>query len=212
MAGIQALKDAFANDVDVHAVTASQMFGVPVEGMPPLLRRNAKMINYGIIYGIGAFGLAQRLGIEFNDAKQYIDAYFEQYPGIRDYMERAKEEARAQGYVTTLFGRLCATPEIKAGNPARRSYAERAAINAPIQGSAADIMRRAMTRAAHALERSNLGARMLLQVHDELVFEVPEGEVEPTAELVRGVMSQAAHLDVPLVVDIGHGANWDAAH
>jgi DNA polymerase-1 len=170
------------------------------------------MINYGIIYGIGAFGLAQRLGIEYADAKHYIDAYFEQYPGIRDYMERAKEEARRQGYVTTLFGRLCATPEIKAGNPARRSYAERAAINAPIQGSAADIMRRAMIRAAHALERSNLGARMLLQVHDELVFEVPEDEIEPTAELISGVMSQAAHLDVPLVVDIGHGANWDAAH
>ncbi len=212
MAGIEALKAAFAKDIDVHAATASQMFGVPVEGMDPQLRRSAKMINYGIIYGIGAFGLAQRLGIEFSDAKQYIDAYFEQYPGIRDYMERAKEEARRQGYVTTLFGRLCATPEIKAGNPARRSYAERAAINAPIQGSAADIMRRAMIRAAHALERSNLGARMLLQVHDELVFEVPEGEIEPTAELVSKVMSQAAHLDVPLVVDIGHGANWDAAH
>jgi DNA polymerase-1 len=212
MAGIEALKAAFAKDIDVHAATASQMFGVPVEGMDPQLRRSAKMINYGSIYGIGAFGLAQRLGLEFSDAKHYIDAYFEQYPGIRDYMERAKEEARANGYVTTLFGRLCATPEIKAGNPARRSYAERAAINAPIQGSAADIMRRAMTRAAHALERSNLGARMLLQVHDELVFEVPQDEIEPTAELVTQVMSQAAHLDVPLVVDIGHGANWDAAH
>ena len=212
MAGIAALKEAFANDVDVHAVTASQMFGVPVEGIDPLLRRNAKMINYGIIYGIGAFGLAQRLGIEYEAARRYIDAYFEQYPGIRDYMERAKEEARAKGYVTTLFGRLCATPEIRAGNPARRSYAERAAINAPIQGSAADIMRRAMLRAEHALERSNLGARMLLQVHDELVFEVPKDEVEPTAELVAEVMSGAAHLDVPLVVDIGHGANWDAAH
>ncbi len=212
MAGIEALKAAFAKDVDVHAVTASQMFGVPVEGMDPLLRRNAKMINYGIIYGIGAFGLAQRLGIEYDVARRYIEAYFEQYPGIRDYMERAKEEARQHGYVTTLFGRLCATPEIRSGNPARRSYAERAAINAPIQGSAADIMRRAMIRAARALDRSNLGARMLLQVHDELVFEVPEDEVEPTAELVSKVMSQAAHLDVPLVVDIGHGANWDAAH
>ena len=114
--------------------------------------------------------------------------------------------------MTTLFGRLCATPEIRSGNPSRRSYAERAAINAPIQGSAADIMRRAMIRAEHALDRSNLGARMLLQVHDELVFEVPQDEIEPTAELIRKVMSQAAHLDVPLVVDIGHGANWDAAH
>jgi DNA polymerase-1 len=212
MAGIEALKAAFAKDVDIHAVTASQMFGVPVAGIDPLLRRNAKMINYGIIYGIGAFGLAQRLGIEFDTAKRYIEAYFEQYPGIRDYMERAKEEARAQGYVTTLFGRLCATPEIRSGNPARRGYAERAAINAPIQGSAADIMRRAMIRADRALSRSNLGARMLLQVHDELVFEVPAAEIEPTAELIREVMQRAADLDVPLVVDIGHGPNWDAAH
>jgi DNA polymerase-1 len=212
MAGIAALKEAFARNTDVHAVTASQMFGVPIEGMDPLLRRNAKMINYGIIYGIGAFGLAQRLGIEYEVAKHYIEAYFEQYPGIRDYMERAKDEARANGYVTTLFGRLCATPEIKSGNPSRRGYAERAAINAPIQGSAADIMRRAMIRAEQALARSNLGARMLLQVHDELVFEVPQDEIEPTAELISEVMSKAAHLDVPLVVDIGHGANWDAAH
>jgi DNA polymerase-1 len=212
MAGIAALKEAFASDTDVHAVTASQMFGVPVAGIDPLLRRNAKMINYGIIYGIGAFGLAQRLGIDYDVAKAYIEAYFQRYPGIRDYMERAKEEARAQGYVTTLFGRLCATPEIRSGNPSRRGYAERAAINAPIQGSAADIMKRAMIRADRALARSNLGARMLLQVHDELVFEVPADEIEPTAELIRKVMSQAAHLDVPLVVDVGHGPNWDAAH
>jgi DNA polymerase-1 len=212
MAGIEALKEAFASDTDVHAVTASQMFGVPVAGIDPLLRRNAKMINYGIIYGIGAFGLAQRLGIDYDVAKAYIEAYFQRYPGIRDYMERAKEEARAQGYVTTLFGRLCATPEIRSGNPSRRGYAERAAINAPIQGSAADIMKRAMIRADRALARSNLGARMLLQVHDELVFEVPADEIEPTAELIRKVMSQAAHLDVPLVVDVGHGPNWDAAH
>ena len=203
MAGIAALKEAFARDVDVHAVTASQMFGVPIEGMDPLLRRNAKMINYGIIYGIGAFGLAQRLGIEFDVARRYIEAYFEQYPGIRDYMERAKAEARTHGYVTTLFGRLCATPEINSGNPSRRGYAERAAINAPIQGSAADIMKRAMIRADRALSQSNLGARMLLQVHDELVFEVPEDEVEPTADLIRDVMARAAHLDVPLVVDVG---------
>jgi DNA polymerase-1 len=212
MAGIAALKEAFAKDVDVHAVTASQMFGVPIEGMDPLLRRNAKMINYGIIYGIGAFGLAQRLGIEFDVARRYIEAYFEQYPGIRDYMERAKDEARAQGYVTTLFGRKCATPEIKSGNPSRRGYAERAAINAPIQGSAADIMKRAMIRTERALSVSNLGAKMLLQVHDELVFEVPEDEVEASADLIRDVMARAAHLDVPLVVDVGWGPNWDAAH
>jgi DNA polymerase-1 len=212
MAGIAALKEAFAKDVDVHAVTASQMFGVPIEGMDPLLRRNAKMINYGIIYGIGAFGLAQRLGIEFDVAKRYIEAYFERYPGIRDYMEQAKDEARAHGYVTTLFGRKCATPEIRSGNPSRRGYAERAAINAPIQGSAADIMKRAMIRADRALAHSNLGARMLLQVHDELVFEVPEDEIEPAADLIRYVMAHAAHLEVPLVVEVGWGPNWDAAH
>jgi DNA polymerase-1 len=212
MAGIAALKEAFAKDVDVHAVTASQMFGVPIEGMDPLLRRNAKMINYGIIYGIGAFGLAQRLGIEYEDARRYIEAYFEQYPGIRDYMERAKDEARAQGYVTTLFGRVCATPEIRSGNPSRRGYAERAAINAPIQGTAADIMKRAMIRADRTLSRSNLGAKMLLQVHDELLFEVPEHEAEPTADLIRDVMAHAAHLDVPLVVEVGWGPDWDAAH
>jgi DNA polymerase-1 len=212
MAGIAALKEAFAKDVDVHSVTASQMFGVPIEGMDPLLRRNAKMINYGIIYGIGAFGLAQRLGIEFDVAKRYIEAYFERYPGIRDYMERAKDEARAYGYVTTLFGRKCATPEINSGNPSRRGYAERAAINAPIQGTAADIMKRAMIRAHRALSASNLGARMLLQVHDELVFEVPEDELEPSADLIRDIMMRAAHLDVPLVVEVGWGPDWNAAH
>jgi DNA polymerase-1 len=212
MAGIEALKRAFAENIDVHAVTASQMFNVPIEGMDPLLRRNAKMINYGIIYGIGAFGLAQRLGIEFDVARRYIAAYFEQYPGIRDYMERAKAEARENGYVTTLFGRKCATLEIRSGNPARRGYAERAAINAPIQGSAADIMKRAMVRADRALARSNLGARMLLQVHDELLFEVPDGEIDPTQDLVREVMENAARLSVPLTVEVGHGRNWDAAH
>jgi DNA polymerase-1 len=188
------------------------MFGVPVAGIDPLLRRNAKMINYGIIYGIGAFGLAQRLGIEYDTARRYIEAYFEQYPGIRDYMERAKEEARAQGYVTTLFGRMCATPEIRSGNPARRGYAERAAINAPIQGSAADIMRRAMIRADRALSRSNLGARMLLQVHDELVFEVPEAEKYDMEILVRHEMEQAVALRVPLKVDLNFGRNWSEAH
>jgi DNA polymerase I len=212
MAGIEALKEAFAKEIDVHAVTASQMFKTPIEGMDPLLRRNAKMINYGIIYGIGAFGLAQRLGIEFDVARRYIEAYFEQYPGIRDYMERAKAEARANGYVATLFGRKCATPEIRSGNPARRGYAERAAINAPIQGSAADIMKRAMIRADAALSRSNLGARMLLQVHDELLFEVPEEQIDPTVDLVREVMENAAHLSVPLTVEVGHARNWDAAH
>jgi DNA polymerase I len=185
---------------------------VPLERMDPVTRRNAKTINYGIIYGLGAYGLATRLGIPHEAARRYIEAYFEQYPGIRDYMDRAIAEARERGYVATLDGRRCYTPEINAGNPARRGYAERAAINAPIQGSAADIMKRAMVRVHAALADSPLRARMLLQVHDELVFEVPEAEVEPTAALVRKVMAGAAHLSVPLVVEVGHGPNWDAAH
>jgi DNA polymerase-1 len=212
MADIKALKEAFAKGEDIHAATASQMFKVPLDQMDPMLRRNAKTINFGIIYGIGAYGLSQRLGIPFEDAKRYIEAYFEQYPGIKDYMDRAKEEARQQGFVTTLFGRRCPTPEIKSSNPARRGYAERAAINAPIQGTAADIMKRAMIRVDRALSRSELGVRMLLQVHDELVFEVAEKEVEPAAALIKRTMEGAAHLDVPLTVEVGSGPSWDSAH
>jgi DNA polymerase-1 len=212
MADIKALKEAFAKGEDIHAATASQMFKVPLDQMDPMLRRNAKTINFVIIYGIGAYGLSQRLGIPFEDAKRYIEAYFEQYPGIKDYMDRAKEEARQQGFVTTLFGRRCPTPEIKSSNPARRGYAERAAINAPIQGTAADIMKRAMIRVDRALSRSELGVRMLLQVHDELVFEVAEKEVEPAAALIKRTMEGAAHLDVPLTVEVGSGPSWDSAH
>jgi DNA polymerase-1 len=212
MADIRALKDAFARDVDIHAVTASQMFGKPVGEIGADLRRSAKTINYGIVYGIGAFGLAQRLGIPQSQAKDYIDSYFQQYPGIRDSMERAKAQAREQGWVATLFGRRCYIPEINNKIPSRRAYAERQAINAPIQGSAADIMKRAMIRVARALAREGAGARMLLQVHDELVLEVPADEVQATGRLVKRTMEQAAHLDVPLVVDIGHGPTWDAAH
>ncbi len=212
MADIDALKDAFARGEDVHKVTASQMFGVPLDDMDPNMRRNAKTINYGIIYGIGAWGLAQRLGIEQSEAKTFIDAYFKQYPGIKDYMERAKEEARKHGYVRTLFGRRCYILEINAKLPARRSGAERAAINAPIQGTAADIMKRAMIKMAKALEDGGSQARMLLQVHDELVFEVPEDAVDETGALVREVMQNAASLDVPLTVDVGYGRNWDEAH
>ncbi len=212
IADIKALKEAFANGADIHATTASQMFDIPLDKMDAELRRRAKTINFGIIYGIGAYGLSQRLGIPYEDAKNYIATYFEQYPGIKDYMDQAKAEAKKQGYVTTLFGRMCPTPEIKSSNPARRSYAERAAINAPIQGTAADIMKRAMIRVDRVLDRSGLGAKMLLQVHDELVFEVPETEVDATSDLIRKTMENAAHLSVPLTVDVGTGDNWDAAH
>ncbi len=212
MADIQALKDAFAHDTDIHAVTAGKMFKLPAEEVSSELRRRAKMINYGIIYGIGAFGLAQRLGIPQAEAKAFIEAYFIEYPGVRDYMERAKAEARERGHVLTLFGRRCFIPEILSKLSARRAYAERQAINAPIQGSAADIMKRAMRRIARAVERRELEARLLLQVHDELVFEVPEDRVEPVLPVVREIMEGAAELTVPLVVEVGAGRSWDAAH
>jgi DNA polymerase-1 len=212
IAGIEALKKAFAEGADIHAATASEMFGVPLERMDGELRRRAKTINFGIIYGIGAYGLSQRLGIPYEDAKSYIATYFERYPGIKDFMERARAEAKEQGFVKTLYGRLCPTPEIRSSNPARRAYAERAAINAPIQGTAADIMKRAMIHVDRELARSTLGAKMLLQVHDELVFEVPEAEADATAALVQKTMENAAFLSVPLTVEVGAGANWDDAH
>ena len=215
-AGIEALRTAFRDGIDIHALTASQVFGVPVEGMDPMVRRQAKAINFGIIYGISAFGLARQLGVPQADAAAYIKAYFERYPGIRDYMDETKEACRKLGFVETLFGRRCHVPGIKNKNPARRGFAERQAINAPIQGSAADIIKRAMIRMPAALADQGLGARMLLQVHDELLFEVPEAELEATAETARAVMEAAAgpalELSVPLVADIGHGRNWAEAY
>ena len=212
MADIAPLKEAFARDVDIHAVTASQMFGVPVDQVGSDLRRSAKTINYGIVYGIGAFGLAQRLGIPQAQAKAYIDSYFEQYPGIRAYMDRTKAEAREKGYVCTLWGRRCYVPEINVKLPSRRAYAERAAINAPIQGTAADIMKRAMIRTWRDLKRDLPEVRMLLQVHDELVFEVPEQLVADAQSLIKRTMERAAAMSVPLVVEVGHGPSWEKAH
>ncbi|MFQ5784311.1 MAG: DNA polymerase, partial [Alphaproteobacteria bacterium] len=212
MADVEPLKQAFRDGLDIHALTASQVFGVPVEGMDPMVRRRAKAINFGIIYGISPFGLARQLGIAQAEARAYIDAYFERYPGIRDYMEHTKEVCRKQGYVTTLFGRRCHMPGIKDRNPARRSFMERAAINAPLQGSAADIIKRAMIRMPDALAAAGLSARMLLQVHDELIFEVPDGEVAATAEVAKRVMESVARLSVPLVVDTGAADNWAEAH
>ncbi|MFO1127326.1 MAG: DNA polymerase I [Rhodospirillales bacterium] len=212
VADIGPLKDAFRDGQDIHAMTASQVFGVPVEGMDPFVRRKAKAINFGIIYGISAFGLARQLGISRGEAGTYIDAYFARYPGIRDYMERTKQEARARGCVTTLFGRRCHTRGIADKNPAARAFAERAAINAPIQGGAADIIKRAMIRLPAALEAAGLGAGMLLQVHDELIFEVPEAEIEATRQVVQRTMQSVADLSVPLVVDTGFGPDWGAAH
>ena len=212
VADIPALKTAFRDGLDIHAMTASQVFGVPVAGMDPQVRRKAKAINFGIIYGISAFGLARQLGIPRGEAAAYIDAYFARYPGIRDYMEAAKAEARQKGYVTTLFGRRCWVKGINDRNPSLRGFAERAAINAPIQGGAADIIKRAMVGVKDALARRRLRARLLLQVHDELLFEVPEGEVEETRTVVTALMEGVARLDVPLTVDCGTGHNWAEAH
>ena len=216
MAGIDALRDAFRGGADIHAATAARIFGVPAEGMDPLLRRRAKAINFGIIYGISAFGLARQLRVERGEARSYIEAYFKRYPGIREYMEDTKSFARTHGYVETLFGRRCHVRGINDRNAARRGFAERQAINAPLQGSAADIVKRAMIRMQPALDAAGMKARMLLQVHDELVFEVPEDALDETAAVVRRTMEEATlpalALSVPVVVDIGTGATWDEAH
>ena len=212
VAKIDVLIEAFKAGEDIHALTASQVFGVPIDGMDPMVRRQAKAINFGIIYGISAFGLARQLSIGRGEASDYIKAYFQRYPGIRDYMDETKQAARENGFVTTLYGRKCHTPGIANSNSAHRSFAERAAINAPIQGGAADIIKRAMIKLPGALTSAGLNAAMLLQVHDELIFEVPEAELDATKVLVKKVMESVAHLDVPLIVDTGHGANWDEAH
>jgi DNA polymerase-1 len=213
---VPALTKAFKDGLDIHAMTASEVFGTPVEGMDPMVRRRAKAINFGIIYGISAFGLANQLGIERSEAQAYIDTYFERYPGIRDYMNAMKAKAHEQGYVTTPFGRRIHLRDIGSKNPNMRGFQERAAINAPLQGGAADVIKRAMIRVPPALHKAKLGARMLLQVHDELLLEVPKAEVDETVETVREVMENASlpalELDVPLVVDAGVADNWAEAH
>ena len=212
VANIEPLKDAFHEGADIHAATASEVFGIPIEELDSPTRNRAKAINFGIIYGISPFGLARQLGIPQGDAKAYIEAYFEKYPGVRAYMDEKKEAARTHGYVTTIFGRKVHVPGINDKNPARRNFMERAAINAPLQGAAADIIKRAMIRMPAALKRARLKAKMLLQVHDELVFEVPGAELEKTSDVVRKTMEAAAHLSVPLVCETGSGASWDEAH
>ncbi len=212
VADVGPLKEAFATGQDIHARTASEVFGLPMEGMDRRTRDRAKAINFGIIYGISAFGLARQLGIEQAEAALYIKAYFERYPGIRDYMERTKEEARIHGYVMTPFGRRCWVPGIKERLPRKRAYAERQAINAPLQGGAADVIKRAMVKLPRALREAGLTSRLLLQVHDELLFEAPEAEAERTAGVAKEVMEGAATLSVPLVVETGAGQSWAEAH
>jgi DNA polymerase-1 len=216
IADIPVLKQAFRDGLDIHAMTASEMFGVPVEGMPSEIRRRAKAINFGIIYGISAFGLANQLGIAREEASAYIKKYFERFPGIRAYMDETRDFCRSHGYVTTLFGRKMHYPDIKASNASVRAFNERAAINARLQGTAADIIRRAMTRVEDALAEKKLSAQMLLQVHDELIFEVPDAEVAATLPVVQHVMQDAPFpavlLSVPLHVDARAANNWDEAH
>ncbi len=217
MADIPALKKAFAEGLDIHAMTASEVFDVPIAGMDPSVRRQAKAINFGIIYGISAFGLARQLGISRSDAQAFITRYFERFPGIRAYMDRTIATCRTQGYVETLFGRRTHVPIINSKNPSERGFAERAAINAPIQGSAADIIRRAMIRLPEKLSTAGLGdVRMLLQVHDELVFEAPEALVPRAQELISETMisacAPALELSVPLEVDCRSGTSWAEAH
>lgn len=218
VADIPQLRQAFADGVDIHAMTASEMFGVPVEGMPSEVRRRAKAINFGIIYGISAFGLANQLSIERSEAGDYIKKYFERFPGIKDYMESTKAFAREHGYVETIFGRRAHYPEIKSSNPSMRAFNERAAINAPIQGSAADIIRRAMIQIEPALAAAGLSerVRMLLQVHDELIFEVEDEAVDAAMPVIVDIMENAAmpavSMRVPLKVDARAAHNWDEAH
>ena len=215
IAGIDALKQAFLDGQDIHAMTASEVFGVPVEGMDPMVRRQAKAINFGVIYGISAFGLSNNLHIPRGEAQAFIDAYFEKFPGIRKYMDATVEHAQKHGFVETIFGRRIHTPDINTKGP-KQGFQKRAAINAPIQGSAADVIRRAMIRIPAALKREKLSARMLLQVHDELLFEVPEAEADAAIAAMREVMETshkpAVEIDVPLVVDAGRGQSWAEAH
>ena len=216
IANIESLKQAFHDGIDIHAQTASEVFDVPIENIDPMVRRNAKAINFGIIYGISSFGLARQLRCPQSEAKNYIDSYFNKYPGIKTYMEDTKITARENGYVETLFGRKIHLSGIKEANPARRGFYERAAINAPIQGTAADIIKRAMIKVPAALEEASLDAKMLLTVHDELLLEVPNEQLGETKQVVQKTMENAAlpaiEISVPLVAEVGSGLNWAEAH
>jgi DNA polymerase-1 len=206
------LLTAFAEDRDVHQATAAEVFGVPLQNVSADQRRSAKAINFGLIYGMSAFGLAKQLGIGRGEAQKYVDLYFERYPGVRRYMDETKEKAREAGFVETLFGRRLYLPEIQSRNQALRQYAERSAINAPMQGTAADIIKRAMIQVDAWLRTSKAKARLIMQVHDELVLEVPDEAVTTLVQQIRDHMTHAAELKVPLKVEVGIGKNWDEAH
>jgi DNA polymerase-1 len=212
LSGDAGLRQAFVQGEDVHRATAAEVFGLPLDKVSADERRTAKVINFGLIYGMSSFGLGQNLGIERATAQAYIESYFARYPGVKRYMDETRERARSQGYVETVFGRRLWLPEMKSGSPQRRQAAERAAINAPMQGTAADLIKLAMIAVQDFLDRETLETRLVMQVHDELVLEVPEAELELVKERVRHLMESVAKLDVPLIVDVGIGDNWDKAH
>ena len=212
MANIPALKQAFLDGLDIHAMTASEMFGVPLDEMTADVRRQAKAINFGVIYGISGFGLARNLRIPRSEAQGFIDRYFERYPGVKAYMDDTRAKAHETGYVETLFGRRLYLPEINSSNIPRQRAAERAAINAPMQGTAADIIKCAMINVTEFINKQNSDIRMIMQVHDELVFEIKEDKIALFTEPLRQAMDAAADLKVPLTVGIGYGDNWGEAH
>ncbi|MFO7859522.1 MAG: DNA polymerase, partial [Ectothiorhodospiraceae bacterium] len=212
LSGDAGLREAFAARRDIHRATAAEVFGADADAVTDEQRRAAKAINFGLIYGMSAWGLARQIGVERSEAQQYVDQYFERFQGVKAYMDRTREQAHEQGYVETVFGRRLHLPEINARNPQRRQYAERTAINAPMQGTAADIIKRAMIRVDEWLQHEQPDVLMVMQVHDELIFEVPADETDRLGEQIRSLMVDAASLDVPLEVDVGVGDNWDEAH
>ena len=208
----QGLLTAFARDLDIHSATAAEIFNIPLEQVTALQRRSAKAINFGLIYGMSAFGLAKQLGIGRNEAQLYIDRYFARYPGVKQYMENTRDKAREMGYVETLFGRRLYVPDINARNAQRQRAAERIAINAPMQGTAADIIKLAMIKTANEIVKLAIDGRMIMQVHDELVFEIAEADLVKAIHVIKRCMMEAAQLSVPLIVEVGVGNNWDEAH
>ena len=212
LSGDEGLRRAFEEGIDVHRATAAEVFSEPLDAVTDDQRRSAKAINFGLIYGMSAFGLGQQIGVSRNVAQEYIDRYFTRYPGVKDYMDGVREQAHGDGFVETVYGRRLYLPEINARNVPRRQAAERTAINAPMQGSAADIIKRAMISVDEWLPKSDIDAKMIMQVHDELVFEVAEPDVDRLAGEIDGRMTAAADLRIPLVVEVGNGANWDEAH
>lgn len=212
LSGDKGLLEAFDKGQDIHKTTAAEVFSVAIEKVDNDQRRAAKAINFGLIYGMSAFGLAKQLGVSRTEAQQYVELYFSRYPGVKTFMDNTREKAKEDGFVETVYRRRLYLPEINARNAARRQYAERTAINAPMQGTAADIIKLAMINIDEWLQRSTIDAIMIMQVHDELVFEVANNELEPFIDEINARMSNNDHLSVPLEVDIGYGNNWDEAH